>query len=65
VRSTASLAKRTAGTRAGRPLPLATSLARFVGSEGYDLVQLRADLVRFRFLLGGDDGHLLFGEDDG
>jgi len=43
---------------------LATSLARFVGEEGYDLAQLRADLARFRFLLGGDDGHLLFGEDD-
>lgn len=44
---------------------LATSLARFVGSEGgYDLAQLRADLARFRFLLGGEDGHLLFGEDD-
>ena len=42
---------------------LAISLARFVGSEGYDLVQLRADLVRFRFLLGGDDGDLLFGAD--
>jgi len=44
---------------------LATSLARFVGSEGYDLARLRADLARFVFLLGGDDGHLLFGEDDG
>jgi hypothetical protein len=27
------------------------------------MVQLRADLVRFRFLLGGDDGDLLFGAD--
>jgi hypothetical protein len=35
-----------------------------VGGEGYDVAQLRADLVRFRFLLGGDDGHLLFGEGD-
>jgi hypothetical protein len=43
---------------------LATSLARFVGGEGYDVAQLRADLVRFRFLLGGDDGHLLFGGGD-
>ena len=43
---------------------LAASLGRFVGSAGYDLVQLRADLARFRFLLGGDDGHLLFGGDD-
>lgn len=38
---------------------LANSLARFVGGEGYDLAQLRADLARFRFLLGGDDGRLL------
>jgi hypothetical protein len=43
---------------------LATSLGRFVGSEGYDLAQLRADLARFMFLLGGDDGHLLFGADN-
>jgi hypothetical protein len=35
-----------------------------VGSERYDVAQLCADLGRFRFLLGGDDGHLLFGEDD-
>ena len=44
---------------------LATSLARFVASEGYDLAQLRADLARFVFLLGGDDGRLLFGDDEG
>ncbi len=39
---------------------LAPSLAHFVGIEdidgvtGYDLAQLRADLTRFAFLLGGD-----------
>jgi hypothetical protein len=32
---------------------LATSLARFVGSTAYDLGQLRDDLERFTFLLGG------------
>ncbi len=42
---------------------LMASLGRFVGSEGYDLAQLRADLARFVFLLGGDDGQLLFGDD--
>jgi len=33
---------------------LAASLARFVGTDGYDLVELQADLARFSFLLGGD-----------
>jgi hypothetical protein len=40
---------------------LAASLRRFVGSDGYDLAELRADLARFVVLLGGDDGQLLFG----
>jgi len=44
---------------------LSASLARFVGSEGYDVSELRADLARFVFLLGGDDGELLFGDDEG
>jgi hypothetical protein len=39
------------------------SLGRFVGSEGYDVSELRADLARFVFLLGGDDGQLRFGDD--
>lgn len=45
---------------------LRASLGRFVGSEGYDVSELHADLARFVFLLGGDDGQLLFGdaEDD-
>ncbi|HTZ44884.1 MAG TPA: hypothetical protein VMB79_13560 [Jatrophihabitans sp.] len=33
---------------------LAALLRRFVGSDGYDLAGLRADLDRFAFLLGGD-----------
>ena len=44
---------------------LATSLARFVAGEGYDLAQLRGDLARFVFLLGGDDERLLFGGGEG
>ncbi|MGH3966457.1 MAG: hypothetical protein ACRDRY_24990 [Pseudonocardiaceae bacterium] len=43
---------------------MAADEVRLEGSEGYDLGQLREDLARFRFLLGGEDGHLLFGEDD-
>jgi histidine triad (HIT) family protein len=42
---------------------LAASLRRFVGTEGYDLTQLRNDLARFTFLLGTDDGTQLFGTD--
>jgi hypothetical protein len=34
---------------------LGASLAGFVGSTAYDLGQLRADLERFTFLLGGSD----------
>jgi hypothetical protein len=39
---------------------LAASLRRFVGTEGYDLDELRTDLARFAFLLGTDDGTQLF-----
>ena len=39
---------------------LDASLARFVGNTGYDLRQLRSDLDRFTFLLGGNDGEALF-----
>jgi hypothetical protein len=35
-------------------------LERFVGTHGYDLAELRADLARFTFLLGGNDGEPLF-----
>jgi hypothetical protein len=36
------------------------SLARFVGSEAYDIGMLRDDLARFTFLLGVNDGEHLF-----
>lgn len=39
---------------------LDTSLEAFVGTRGYDLSQLHADLDRFTFLLGGNDGEPLF-----
>ena len=47
---------------------LGASLTRFVGSDAYGLTELRADLARFMFLLGGDDGESLFhldSNDDG
>ncbi len=44
---------------------LAGSLTRFVGGDGYDLDQLRGDLHRFAFLLGGSDGEPLFGHQPG
>jgi hypothetical protein len=40
---------------------LGASLTRFTGHPGYDLAQLRNDLSRFTFLLGGNDGEQLFG----
>ena len=40
---------------------LAASFGRFMGTDGYDLTQLRTDLARFTFLLGHDDGEHLFG----
>jgi hypothetical protein len=42
---------------------LADSLRRFVGSDGYDIDQLQADLSRFGFLLGVSDGELFFDGD--
>jgi len=44
---------------------LAASFHRFVGVGGYDLTGLRADLARFTFLFGGDDGEQLFGHHEG
>jgi len=41
---------------------LAASFHRYMGTDGYDLAELRADLARFTFLLGGDDGEQLFGD---
>jgi hypothetical protein len=41
---------------------LEASVRDFVGVTSYDLDTLHADLARFAFLLGGDDGTRLFGE---
>ena len=43
------------------PARLATSLEQFVGHPAYGITQLRQDLERFVFLLGGSDGEPLFG----
>jgi hypothetical protein len=43
---------------------LAASFGRFMGTQGYDLAELRTDLARFTFLLGHDDGEQLFGADE-
>jgi hypothetical protein len=43
------------------PARLAASLGEFVGHPAYSLAQLRGDLERFVFLLGGSDGEDLFG----
>ena len=45
------------------PARLGDSLAQFVGHPAYGLAQLRDDLERFVFLLGGSDGEPLFGPD--
>ncbi|OLE26664.1 MAG: hypothetical protein AUG49_07565 [Catenulispora sp. 13_1_20CM_3_70_7] len=39
---------------------LAASFRRFMDTDGYDLAELRSDLARFTFLLGGSDGEELF-----
>jgi hypothetical protein len=43
------------------PGRLGPSLEQFVGHPAYGLPQLRGDLDRFIFLLGGSDGEPLFG----
>ena len=43
------------------PGRLGPSLAQFVGHPAYGLDELRGDLERFVFLLGGSDGEPLFG----
>ena len=43
------------------PARLGASLAQFVGHPAYGLAQLRGDLERFVFLLGGSDGEQLSG----
>jgi len=40
---------------------LAPSLLDYIGHPAYGLDDLRNDLNRFTFLLGGDDGESLFG----
>ena len=42
---------------------LGASLEEFVGHPAYNIGELRQDLDRFTFLLGGDDGEALFGPD--
>jgi hypothetical protein len=42
---------------------LAASLLGFIGHPAYGPDALRADLDRFAFLLGGNDGEFLLGED--
>jgi hypothetical protein len=43
------------------PGRLGDSLEQFVGHPAYGLNELRGDLERFVFLLGGSDGENLFG----
>ena len=43
------------------PSRLGASLEDFVGHPAYNTCQLREDLDRFIFLLGGSDGESLFG----
>jgi len=43
------------------PGRLGESLEQFVGHPAYGITQLRDDLERFVFLLGGSDGESLFG----
>jgi hypothetical protein len=50
-----------AGWLARDPDRLSASLGDYVGHPAYGTAQLRQDLNRFTFLLGGDDGESLFG----
>lgn len=43
------------------PARLGVSLEKFAGNPAYDISQLRDDLERFIFLLGGSDSGPLFG----
>jgi hypothetical protein len=52
-----------AGWLARDPDRLGASLRDYVGHPAYSTAQLRRDLHRFTFLLGGDDGESLFGPD--
>jgi hypothetical protein len=48
------------GWLARHPARLTVSLEEFVGHPAYGIEQLRQDLERFVFLLGGSDGETLF-----
>ena len=50
------------GRLAADPTTHAPSLLAYIGYPAYDLDALRADLDRFTFLLGGNDGEFLLGE---
>jgi hypothetical protein len=45
------------------PERLAASMLDFIGHPAYGPDALHADLDRFTFLLGGNDGEFLFGDD--
>ena len=45
------------------PATLSPSFLAFIGHPAYGLDTLRTDLDRFTFLLGGNDGEYLLGED--
>jgi hypothetical protein len=48
---------------AADPATLAPSFLAYIGHPAYDLQALHADLDRFAFLLGGNDGEFLTGQD--
>jgi hypothetical protein len=48
---------------AADPATLTPSFLAYIGHPAYRLDILRADLDRFTFLLGGNDGEFLLGED--
>jgi len=52
-----------AGWLSADPGTLSPSLLAYVGHPAYGLDTLRCDLDRFAFLLGGNDGEHLFGQD--
>jgi hypothetical protein len=52
-----------AGWLAADPDRLAASLLEYIGHPAYGPDALHADLDRFTFLLGGNDGEFLLGED--
>jgi hypothetical protein len=48
---------------AADPATLTPSFLAYIGHPAYGLDALRADLHRFTFLLGGNDGEFLLGDD--